>query len=116
MPRDTADVPVPPNARPLWGSTYGGKINSWFVQNRNRTDLWRGGNARTRGFNALKAPLGELYGLDIRYYVTVNFQGFRDAVNTLGGVQVNVQIPVAESDYPVTGGVTPRLIPAGPST
>jgi LCP family protein required for cell wall assembly len=114
VPRDTADVPVPPNARSVWGSTYSGKINSWFAENRVRTDLWRGSNARTRGFNALKAILGQLYGLNINYYVMVNFQGFRDVVNTLGGVQVNVQIPVAESDYPVTGGVTRVYIPAGP--
>jgi LCP family protein required for cell wall assembly len=114
VPRDTADVPVPANARSVWGSVYRGKINSWFAQNRNRTDLWPGDTARARGFNALKALLGELYGLDIRYYVMANFQGFRDAVNTLGGVQVNVQIPVAESEYPVTGGVTRIYIPAGP--
>ena len=114
VPRDTVDVPVPPNARNVWGSTYSGKINSWYAFNRNRTDLWRGDTTRERGFNALKALLGELYGLDIRYYVMVNFQGFKDAVNTLGGVQINVQIPVAESDYPVAGGVTRIYIPAGP--
>ena len=114
VPRDTVDVPVPANARPVWGSVYRGKINSWYAQNRVRPDLWPGATTRARGFNALKALLGELYGLDIRYYVMANFQGFRDAVNTLGGVQVNVQIPVAESDYPVAGGVTRIYIPAGP--
>ncbi len=114
VPRDTVDVPVPANARNVWGSVYQGKINAWYANNRNRSDLWRGDNSRTRGFNALKALLGELYGLDIRYYVMVNFQGFRDAVNTLGGVQINVQIPVAESDYPTAGGVTRVYIPAGP--
>ena len=107
-------MPVPANARSVWGSVYRGKINAWYANNRNRTDLWRGEKSQTRGFNALKALLGELYNLDIRYYVMVNFQGFRDAVNTLGGVQVNVQIPVAESDYPVGGAVTRVYIPAGP--
>jgi LCP family protein required for cell wall assembly len=114
VPRDMADVPVPDNARGLWGSVYGGKINSWYNQNRNRTDLWPGKNATTRGFNSLKAILGELYGLDIRYYVKVDFQGFRDVVSTLGGVQVNVQMPVYESTYPAAGGFTRLYIPAGP--
>jgi anionic cell wall polymer biosynthesis LytR-Cps2A-Psr (LCP) family protein len=77
VPRDTVDVPVPPNARNVWGSTYSGKINSWYAFNRNRADLWRGDNTRERGFNALKALLGELYGLDIRYYVMVNFRASR---------------------------------------
>jgi LCP family protein required for cell wall assembly len=115
VPRDMVDVPVPANARALWGSTYGGKINSWYNQNRNRTDLWPGKTPVSRGFNALKALLGELYGLDIRYYVKVDFAGFRDAVNTLGGLQVNVQMPVYESLYPAGVGYLTRLyIPAGP--
>jgi LCP family protein required for cell wall assembly len=114
VPRDMVDVPVPANAQKVWGSVYRGKINSWYVQNRGREDLWPGQNARTRGFNSLKALLGELYGLDIPYYVMVNFQGFRNVVDTLGGVQINVQIPVAESTYPASGGLRRVYIPAGP--
>jgi LCP family protein required for cell wall assembly len=115
VPRDMVDVPVPDNARALWGSVYGGKINSWYNQNRNREDLWPGKTAQARGFNSLKAILGGLYGLDIRYYVKVDFGGFRDVVNTIGGVQVNVQMPVYESQYPAGSGNLTRLyIPAGP--
>ena len=115
LPRDTVDVPVPSNARSLWGSVYGGKINSWYNQNRNRTDLWPGKSSQQRGMNALKAILGQLYGLDIRYYVKVDFGGFKDVVDTLGGLQVNVQMPVYESLYPYTDGVLTRVyIPAGP--
>ncbi len=115
VPRDMVDVPVPENARSLWGSVYGGKINSWYNQNRNRTDLWPGKNAQARGFNATKAILGKLYGIDIRYYVKVDFAGFRSVVNTIGGVQINVQMPVYESQYPDGVGYLTRIyIPAGP--
>lgn len=115
LPRDTVDVPVPAGpARSVWGRTYGGKINSWFVQNRGRADLWPGSD-RTRGYNALKAILGELYGIDIRYYVEVNFDGFREVVDTLGGVNVNVQIPISDDRFPSDEGRLRRLyIPAGP--
>lgn len=115
VPRDMVDVPVPANARGLWGNVYRGKINSWYTQNRNRTDLWPGRTADARGFASLKAILGELYGLDIRYYVMVNFDGFVKVVDTLGGLQVNVQIPVAEDRYPLDSGHSGRIhIPAGP--
>jgi LCP family protein required for cell wall assembly len=114
VPRDTVDVPVPPNARALWGSVYKGKINSWFTQNRNRTDLWPGSTPTARGFAALKAILGQLYGLNINYYVMVNFDGFTKVVDTVGGLQINVQIPVYESDYPAGGALTRIYIPAGP--
>jgi polyisoprenyl-teichoic acid--peptidoglycan teichoic acid transferase len=116
VPRDTVGVPIPASARGAYGSSvYTNKINSWFRQNRNRTDLWPGKTAQARGFAALKAILGELYGLDIQYYVMVNFQGFTRVVDTLGGLQVNVQIPVSESTYPYGGGKNVRIyIPAGP--
>jgi LCP family protein required for cell wall assembly len=115
VPRDMVDVPVPANARGVWGSVYRGKINSWYTANRNRTDLWPGKSASARGFNSLKALLGELYGLDIRHYALVNFQGFRKVVNAMGGVQVNVQIPVSESQFPTSDGKLTRIyIPAGP--
>jgi LCP family protein required for cell wall assembly len=115
VPRDMVDVPVPANARGVWGSVYRGKINSWYTANRNRTDLWPGKSASARGLNSVKALLGELYGLDIRHYALVNFQGFRKVVNAMGGVQVNVQIPVAESQFPTSDGKLTRIyIPAGP--
>ena len=58
--------------------------------------------------------MGNLYGLDIRYHVMVDFNGFTKAVDTLGGVLVNVQMPVYESQYPM-GNILGRIyIPAGP--
>ncbi len=66
---------------------------------RNRSDAFQG-NDKTRGFNAIKAVLGELYGLDIQYYVMVNFDGFKSIVDTLGGVTINVQNPVLDDHYP----------------
>ena len=115
LPRDTAGVPVPAQAQGVWGQTYGQRINSWFSANENRSDLWPGKTAQTRGFNALKAILGNLFGLQIQYYVKVTFAGFVDAVDTLGGVQVNVQIPVADDSFPLTDQVKTRVyVPAGP--
>lgn len=114
LPRDTVDVPVPAGpARAVWGSVYRSKINAWFVNNRHRADLWPGTD-RTRGYNALKAILGELYGLDIRWYVEVNFDGFERVVDALGGVTINVQLPVVDDRYPGPDGRLRRVyIPAG---
>jgi len=122
LPRDTVDVPIPPAniaARNLFGGTYQGKINSWFSVVKGRADLYPG-SANTRGYTGLKDILGNLYGLDIKYYVEVNFDGFQKVVDALGGVTVNVQIPVLDDNYPVpassghAGGYQQRLyIPAG---
>jgi len=115
LPRDSANLPVPPQARSVWGSTYNAKVNSWFTANRNKSNLWPGGTPDKRGFAALKAMLGNLYGLDIKYYVEVNFSGFKTVVNALGGVTINVQAPVSDARYPDELGNLRRLyIPAGP--
>jgi len=109
LPRDTVDVPIPEGpARRVWGSVYRGKINSWFVQNRQREDLWPGTD-QTRGYNALKAVLGELYGIEIKYHVEVNFEGFQQIVDALGGVTINVQVPVVDDAYPAGGGALQRV-------
>ena len=114
LPRDTVDVPVPPGpAQRLFGTTYSAKINSWFQAVRYRSDLFPGTD-RTRGYNGLKAIMGNLYGLDIKYFVEVNFDGFRAVVNAIGGVTVNVQIPVSDDHYPGDKGKLLRVyIPSG---
>jgi LCP family protein required for cell wall assembly len=114
LPRDTVDVPVPPgDAQRVWGRSYRAKINAWFVENRRRRDLWPG-NDRQRGYNALKAIMGELYDLKIRYFVEVNFDGFKKVVDSVGGVTINVQVPVVDDQFPGTTGRVQRLyIPSG---
>jgi LCP family protein required for cell wall assembly len=114
IPRDTVDIPIPPGpARSVWGRAYESKINAFFVNNRRRSDLWPG-NDRTRGYNALKAVIGELYEIDIKYFVEVNFEGFKKVVDAVGGVTINVQVPVSDDAFPGSTGRAQRLyIPSG---
>ncbi len=114
LPRDTVDVPVPPGpAQQAFGPVYTRKINAWFTSIRNREDLFPGTD-RTRGYNGLKAIMGNLYGLDIKYFVEVNFEGFVRVVDALGGVTINVQIPVVDDRYPGEGGRLERIyVPSG---
>jgi LCP family protein required for cell wall assembly len=116
LPRDTVDVPVPPGpAQGVWGAVYPGKINSYAAWANGRPDIYPGNTkSRTRGLNGLKAILGNLYGLDIKYFVEVNFDGFRNVVNALGGVTINVQVPVLDDNFPQADGHRTRLfVPAG---
>jgi LCP family protein required for cell wall assembly len=115
LPRDVVDVPLP--AGPLRNAYAGGvfpkKVNSLFTSVRSRPDLVSGTN-RTRGYNGLKAVLGELYDLDVKYFVEVNFDGFKKVVDAMGGVTINVQIPVVDESYPSdTGRLSRVFIPTG---
>jgi hypothetical protein len=51
----------------------------------------------------------------VRYFVEVDFEGFRTVVNTLGGVTVDVQAPVSDDHYPTEDGrgALNLYIPAG---
>ena len=114
LPRDTVDVPLPPGpVRSAYGSAYPKKINAFYTSVRNRADLFPGTD-RTRGFNGLKAVLGELYGVDIRYYVEVNFVGFVQTVDALGGTTINIQLPVTDDHFPGDEGARRVYIPVGP--
>ncbi|HXI80909.1 MAG TPA: LCP family protein [Verrucomicrobiae bacterium] len=117
LPRDSWGIPLPPgplrNAYASVGGIYPKKINSLFTTVRNRPDLVPG-TSRTRGYNGLKEVLGNLYNLDIKYFVEVNFTGFKQVVDAMGGVTINVQVPVLDESYPSdTGRLSRVYIPAG---
>jgi LCP family protein required for cell wall assembly len=113
LPRDTVDVPTPPGpARRAFGPTYSRKINAWLTQVRGRADLFPGTSA-TRGYNGLKAIMGNLYQLDIKYFIEVDFDGFRNVVDKMGGVTINVQVPVSDDRFPSQGELRRVYIPSG---
>jgi LCP family protein required for cell wall assembly len=118
LPRDTVNVPVPPGfAHGAYGSSFPGKINSLWTAAYGRRDLFPGTDLQ-RGFNALKAAIGYLYGIPISYYVEVNFTGFERLIDAMGGVTINVQMPVVDDNFPGDNpgdaGVPERIyIPAG---
>ncbi len=105
LPRDTAGIPLPRSwpAYSEFGGAYNNKINTLYTVARGRSDLFPGSDSQ-RGFEALMGALGELYGLDIDYYVAVDLSSFRSVVNTLGGVVVDVQLPVYDTGYPSDDG------------
>ena len=114
LPRDTVDVPTPPGpARRAFGSVYTRKINAWWTSVRTRNDLFPG-KGNLPGYNGLKAIMGNLYGLDIKYFVEVNFDGFKKVVDTMGGVTINVQVPVTDDRFPSLDNSLRRVyIPTG---
>lgn len=66
------------------------KINAVFALGEERKP---GGG----GMEDMRAVVGEVTGLDIPYAVTIDFQGFKDLVNALGGVKVVLEQPFEEA-------------------
>ncbi len=73
-------------------STYN-KINTAYAYARD-PNLYRDRLARYKGAsgagNMAKDTVSEILGIPIDYYFGLDFQGFRDMINAVGGVDVNV--------------------------
>lgn len=76
IPRDTR---IP---NPYGGSGYS-KINSVYA---------------AKGMDGLIRQVGEVTGLPINYYVMVDFAGFREAIDVLGGVEFDVPMRLKYDD------------------
>jgi LCP family protein required for cell wall assembly len=55
------------------------------------------------GGAALSSVLSDLLGIPIHYYVRVDFEGFVNIVNDLGGIEVNVENTLDDYQYPIMG-------------
>lgn len=115
LPRDTVDVPLPRSwpANSYYGGRFPAKITSLWTYASGSPALYPFPDGK-RGPEALKGALGTLYGIDITWYVQVDFEGFRQMVDTLGGVSVRVDLPVQDDKYPQEfgRGSTRLYIPA----
>jgi LCP family protein required for cell wall assembly len=117
LPRDTQGLPIPPDwpAAAAYGGLYPGKVNTIYTEAaRYRPELYPG-DARNKGYEALKGMLGELYGVDVDYFVALDLQSFQQVVDALGGVVVDVQTPVQGDHYsqPDGDGHLKLYIPPG---
>lgn len=65
------------------------KINAVYAEGEKRA-------SNEGGIDDMRAVVGEITGLDIPYAITINFQGFKDLVNALGGIQITLDEPFNE--------------------
>ncbi len=81
--------------RDLWVQTgyYSGKINAAYAY----------GGAGVKGAEFVSRVVGGVTGVPIHYYVVVNFLGFEQAVDILGGIEVDVERAFDDYRYPIPG-------------
>jgi polyisoprenyl-teichoic acid--peptidoglycan teichoic acid transferase len=72
------------------GGTEQRKINAVFALGEERS---RGGG----GIEDMTKVVSEVIGQPVPYAVTINFQGFTDVVNALGGIEVTLDKPFTEA-------------------
>lgn len=80
--------------RDMWVTTSSGssKINSIFAYAKQRAQR-NGSNkeaAEEAGVKAIQEEVKEILGIPVHYYSMVDFAAFKEAVDTVGGVDINV--------------------------
>ncbi len=103
LPRNMMNVPFPEDS-PLHdafpnGFTGPGDPASWMLNAVYReVPILRPhilGKSANEGADAIKQAFEGATGLPVDYYVLINFQGFQQMVNAIGGVTVNINQPIA---------------------
>ena len=96
LPRDLVNVPLGN------GDKYGPKLNSLMsYADRNEDEFPDGGMV------ALQDAVSALLGIPIDYYARIDFYGFVDIVDAVGGVDVTVEEGFADPDYTSFGHPDP---------
>lgn len=68
------------------------------------------------GIALLQETIEEVLAIDIHYYVRVDFQGFVEAVDIVGGVTINLDEPVYDPNFDWEFGYNALNLPAGEVT
>ena len=105
IPRDMVDVPLPD------GRSFRGKINGLLSWARHHPKDFPGSDGT--GHDVLMGALGTLLNLQIDHFAQVNLGGFVRVVDTLGGIDVDVEDGFCDPTYDEYGFSRGFAISAG---
>jgi LCP family protein required for cell wall assembly len=88
IPRDTYGVKLPD------GGTFNQKLNALMVAADGNPTRFPDG-----GVDTLKKTIGNMLGVKIHYFAAINLLGFKQAIDSVGGVDVMVQRAVSDPTY-----------------
>ena len=103
IPRNLVGVPLPrESAGAFRDGRFPGLLNALYVYAMGHPEAFPGGDAR--GFRAVTGAVQELVGVRLDAAVVVNLRGFVQLVDAIGGLWIDVQVPVVDRNYPLEDG------------
>lgn len=90
-----SDVHLISLPRDMWSFDLGSKINGAYAKGELKK---KGG-----GLTLAKSVVGKITGQNINYVVVIDFNGFVKAVDTLGGIDIDVERGFDDYEYPISG-------------
>jgi LCP family protein required for cell wall assembly len=114
LPRNMTDFPFAPGSLMdrQWPQGYDCdecELNSLATYAADHPDLFQG--VDNPGVEATMQAVEGITGLKVNYYAMVNLMGFRNLVDAVGGITLNVRdrIPIGGVGGPVTGYIEPGI-------
>lgn len=89
---DTLLLSIP---RDIWVASLKTKINSTYYYGEQKKP---GG-----GLILVKAAVEEIIGQPVHYAILIDFEGFKQAIDLVGGLEINVPEPLDDYKYPIPG-------------
>jgi LCP family protein required for cell wall assembly len=113
FPRNLENVPFPPGtpaAKAMpdgWSCGDECLLNAIYQWGSEHEQYFPG--ARDPGAEAMKQAVEGITGLHVNYYVLIDLQGFRQLIDAVGGVTVDVrrEVPIGGGTSPVFGHIKP---------
>lgn len=91
--QDSVMISVP---RDIWIPSFKDKINAAYRVGEEK-------NPGIGGLTLAKATVEEVVGIPVHYALLVDFSGFTELVDALGGIEVNVAETFTDARYPIAG-------------
>ncbi len=82
--------------RDIWSDTLKNKINSAYAEGETKAP-------GKGGFILAKAELESVIGMPIQYTAVIDFNKFKELINFLGGIEINVVNSFTDNLYPIAG-------------
>ncbi len=119
---EAALISIPRDLYVRDSSGYSTKLNAIYSNaksarlrksNKNNSDRQA---AEDIGLSALKRKISDVLGIPVHYYVMVDFKGFEEAINTVGGITVDVKKPLYDQTMAWLLGGNPLIAGKGLQT
>ena len=89
--------------RDTWIPEIRGKINSSYYWGKQNTPYFKSPGGPHPGITFAKTITEEVVGQPIQYGAVVDFSSFKDIVDAIGGIDVDVQNSFTDKMYPIAG-------------
>ncbi|OGM09834.1 hypothetical protein A2W13_01470 [Candidatus Woesebacteria bacterium RBG_16_36_11] len=95
VPHDNSAMMLVSLPRDIWVPSLRAKLNSAYY--------WGNQKEKGGGIVLAKSVVEEIVGQPLQYAIVIDFSGFKNVIDAIGGIEVNVKNEFTDEKYPIAG-------------